>query len=501
MHEGNSGAMNQWRSPTHVRVAIVGAGFGGIGMGIRLKQAGIHDFTIFERAGEVGGVWRDNHYPGAACDVQSHLYSLSFAPNPGWTHSYSRQPEILEYLRRCARDFGLLPHIRLHHEVRALDWDEAAACWRIATAAGDFSASALVLASGGLAEPKLPDLPGLAEFRGAAFHSARWDHAFDLRGKQVAVIGTGASAIQFVPAIQPLVARLHLFQRTPAWVLPRLGQPIGLRERRLLARFPLARRALRTKIALLNEVQVLGFRHPWLMGMAERAAQRHLALAVRDPALRAKLTPSYRIGCKRILISDDFYPAVAQPNVELIAGGAAEVREHAVVGRDGIARPAEAIIFGTGFAVTEFPFGRIVRGSGGRSLAEQWGDSPRAHLGTTVAGFPNLFTLLGPNTGLGHTSVLIMIEAQIEHILGALRFMERSRVAAIEPRQAAQDAFNAEIDRQMRGTVWTSGGCASWYLDRSGRNSALWPGAAYQFRLRVARFQPGEYLLRARRAS
>lgn len=486
--------MDQHDTPPHTHVAIVGSGFSGLGAAIRLKQAGIHSLAIFERAGELGGVWRDNSYPGAACDVQSQLYALSFAPNPAWTQRYARQPEILAYLQRTARDFGVLPHLRFNHAVRALAWDAAAQRWAIETTQGCYTAAVLVLAAGALAEPKIPPIPGLGQFQGALFHSARWDHALDLRGRRVAVVGTGASAIQFVPAIQPLVARLHLFQRTPAWVLPRDDRAIGWGARRLVRRFPLARLAMRARIYLLSELEGLGFRHPWLMAYAEQAARAHLAAAVADPALRARLTPGYTIGCKRILLSDDYYPAVAQPNVELVTAGIAEVRAHGILGADGCERPIDALILATGFQVADFPIARVVRGRAGRTLAEVWAGSPQAHLGTTVAGFPNLFILQGPNTGLGHTSVLYMIEAQIEHLVQALGYMARHGLAAIEPRPEAQAAFVAEVDRRMRGTVWASG-CASWYLDATGRNAAIWPGATYEFRRRVARFRPREYVV------
>lgn len=480
-------------SGTDTQVAIIGSGFGGLGAAIRLKRAGLDDFVVLERAGAVGGVWRDNHYPGAACDVPSQLYSFSFAPNPAWSHSYSAQPEIWAYLQRCADDFGIRPHIRLNHAVHSASWDAGAGRWRLATAGGHYSATVLILAVGALSAPAIPQLPGSERFAGAAFHSAGWDHSFDLAGKRVAVIGTGASAIQFVPHIQPLVERLHLFQRTPPWVLPRLDRPIGAGTQRLFRSMPLAQRARRAWLYARLELNGIGFRHPRLMAYAERSARAHLAAAVADPLLRARLTPSYTIGCKRILISDDYYPAVVQPNVELIDTGIAEVQAHAIVGGDGATRPIDAMIYGTGFHVTDFPFGKCVRGRTGQTLAEQWGDSPRAHLGTSVAGFPNLFILQGPHTGLGHTSVLLMIEAQIDHILGALRYMARHGLGTIEPRAEAQAAFVAAVDQQMRGTVWVTGGCASWYLDRSGHNSTIWPGTTYQFRRRVARFNPREY--------
>jgi cation diffusion facilitator CzcD-associated flavoprotein CzcO len=479
-----------------VRIAIIGSGFGGLGTAIRLKQRGMDDFVVLERAGDVGGTWRDNTYPGCACDVQSHLYSFSFAPNPEWTRSFSPQPEIQAYLQRCARDFGILPHVRFHTEVQDAAWDEDARRWRIRTAAGPVTAQVLVMATGALSDPVIPHLPGLDGFRGRAFHSAQWDHGYDLRGKRVAVIGTGASAIQFIPEIQPLVARMHVFQRTPPWILPRHQHGYGPREHRFFRRHPGVQRAIRGAIYLAREAMVLGFRNPRAMRVAQRVALRHLRQAIPDPELRRTLTPDWTLGCKRVLLSNDYLPALAKPNVEVVADGIAEVRAHSIVTKDGTERPVDAILFGTGFQPTDPPLARHLHGRDGRTLSETWAGSPAAHLGTTVAGFPNLFLLMGPNTGLGHTSVVYMIEAQIEHLLGALDHMRRHGMDALEPRPEAQAAFIAGVDRRMEGTVWTEGGCRSWYLDPTGRNSTLWPDFTWRFRKRVARFEPGEYELR-----
>ena len=481
---------------THTRIAIIGSGFGGLGIAIRLKQRGADDFLIFERDSDVGGTWRDNSYPGCACDVQSHLYSFSFAPNPDWTRSYSRQPEIWAYLKRCAEDFRILPHIRFRHDVREAAWDEGAQLWRIETSQGRFTASILVMASGALSNPALPELRGLERFRGRAFHSARWQHDYDLTGRRVAVVGTGASAIQFVPEIQPVVSKLYIFQRTPPWIMPRGDRALGERSRRLFRRWPLAQRATREGIYWFRELFFLGFRHLRLSRLIRRFALRHLERSIADPEMRSKLTPAYDIGCKRILVSDDYLPALARPNVELVTAGISEIREDSIVDDEGVERQVDAIIFGTGFRVTDQPLARHIRGSDGRTLAEVWAGSPQAHVGTTVANFPNLFILMGPNTGLGHNSVLYMLEAQIEHLLAALTYMQRHGVSVIEPRPAAQAAYVADVRKRMRGTVWTAGGCASWYLDRTGHNSTLWPDFSWRFRRRVARLRPGEYLMR-----
>jgi cation diffusion facilitator CzcD-associated flavoprotein CzcO len=483
-----------YAAPLRTQVAIAGSGFGGLGTAIRLKQDGVEDFLILERAGAVGGTWRDNSYPGCACDVESHLYSLSFAPNPEWTHRYSRQPEIWEYLRRCVRDHALGPHLRLETEVRSATWDEGAREWRIETSAGPVLARVFILATGPLSAPALPDIAGLERFQGRLFHSAQWDHDYGFAGRRVAVIGTGASAIQFVPHVQPRALRLSVFQRTPPWILPRRDRPIPDWRRRLYRRLPLLQRALRLFIYGYREASVLLFRHPAAMRRGQRLARRHLAKAIADPALRAKLTPSYTMGCKRILLSDDYYPALTRPNVEVVTEGIAEVRAHSVVTADGIEREVDAIILGTGFTPTDPPLAAHIRGRQGRTLREVWAGSPQAHLGTTVAGFPNFFMLLGPNTGLGHSSVVYMCEGQIAHVIGALRHMRRHGVDALEPRAEAQAAYVAALDRRMRGTVWTAGGCASWYLDRTGRNSTLWPDFSWRYHRRVSRFRPQEYV-------
>ncbi len=477
----------------HTQIAIIGSGFGGLGAAIRLKQDGVDDVVILERADDVGGTWRDNTYPGCACDVESHLYSFSFAPEPGWSHRFSRQPEIWRYLQRCAREFGVLPHIRFGHEVRNAAWDDHARRWRIETTQGSLSANVLVMASGPLSEPVLPQLKGVERFEGRAFHSAQWDHSFQLDGRRVAVIGTGASAVQFIPEIQKRVAHLDLYQRTAAWVLPRPDAPIAEWRRGVYRRAPILQRAARLFIYAYREIWVLLFRHPRVMQRAQQMAVRHLQRTVADSELRAKLTPSYTMGCKRVLLSNDFYPAIAQPNVDVITDAIAEVRARSIVATNGVERPVDAIIFATGFRPTNPPLAAHIRGRDGRTLSEIWSGSPKALAGTTVAGFPNLFILLGPNTGLGHNSVLYMTEAQLDHLIGAVRYMRARGVDAIEPREDAQSEWVAAIDRRMRGTVWVSGGCSSWYLDRTGRNSTLWPDSSWSYYRRAARFRPDEY--------
>jgi cation diffusion facilitator CzcD-associated flavoprotein CzcO len=476
-------------------VAIIGSGFSGLGMAIRLKRAGMSDFVVLERASEVGGTWQANTYPGCACDVPSHLYSFSFAPNPDWTQTYSTQPEIWDYLRRVADDFGVRSHVRLNTAVESATW--AGDHWELETSQGAIRARILIAGMGPLTEPKMPEIPGLGEFDGPVFHSARWDHDADLRGKRVASIGTGASAIQYVPEIQREVARLHVFQRTPPWVLPHSSRPIRDWERRLYRAVPGAQRLVRGGIYAGREALVLGFvKNPRLMRVLERLARRHMASQIGDPELLAKVTPDYTIGCKRILPSNRWYRALGKPNVELVTDAVIEVRGNAVVTADGREREVDAIVLGTGFHVTDIPAARCIRGRDGVLLDDVWHGSPRAHLGSTVAGFPNLFFLLGPNTGLGHSSMVYMIESQIAHVMAALEHMREHGAATIEVRPEVQARSNAELERRLEGTVWNTG-CASWYLDHTGRNSAAWPDWTWRFRRRVARIDPAEYALGA----
>jgi cation diffusion facilitator CzcD-associated flavoprotein CzcO/acetyl esterase/lipase len=485
-------------SAPHYRVAIVGTGFAGLGAAVRLLQEGVESLVVFERAESVGGVWRDNTYPGAACDVRSHLYAFSFVPNPDWSRRYSPQPEIRAYLERVAERFGVLPHVRFGHDVTEAAWDDGAARWTIETNGGTHTADVLVAAPGALAEPRYPEIPGLGDFAGAVMHTARWDDGVAIDGARVAIVGTGASAIQVIPAIQSRVEELIVYQRTPAWVIPRRDAPFAEGTRRRFRERPGVHGLLRRALFGYHEVNGLPFRHPRLAEQVERVMRWRLRQQVRDPELRRVLTPDYRLGCKRILLSDDYYPALTQPNVTVVDGALRHVLPHATVGADGVERPTDVVVLATGFHVSDLPFAGLVAGRDGRRLAEVWGPSPTAHLGTTVHGFPNFFLLQGPNTGLGHSSVVLMAEAQVEHVVHALEAMDARALAAVEPKAEAQAAWVAEVDRRAEDTVWTSGGCASWYLDETGRNAALWPGSVPAFRRRVEPFDPDEYRLRPR---
>jgi cation diffusion facilitator CzcD-associated flavoprotein CzcO len=483
----------QTEVPSSTGVAIIGSGFSGLAMAVELKRSGRNDFVILERAHDVAGTWRDNTYPGCACDVPSHLYSFGFAPNPEWSSTFSPQPEIYAYIRRVAEEQGLMPHVRFGIEVERASWDDEQAVWRLETSGGEIVAGAIASAAGPLSEPAIPDIPGLREFKGTVFHSATWDHEHDLSGERVAVIGTGASAIQFVPQIQPQVAQLHLFQRTPPWIMPRPDRPITRLERFVYRRFPAAQIAMRNAIYWGRELFAIPMLHHRLSKVIERAGKRHLAHQVEDPDLRAKLTPDYSPGCKRILVSNDYLPSLGNANVEVVTDGIAEIRERSIVDRTGVEREVDTIILGTGFHVTDLPIAERVTGRDGRTLAEVWDGTLEALRGTAVAGFPNLFLVLGPNTGLGHTSVVLMAEAQAGYIRQALEQMERAGVAAIEPRQEAQDAWNAQIQRKSQGTVWLNGGCQSWYIDRNGKNSTLWPDHTFKFFAAMKRFRGAEY--------
>ncbi|WP_405071637.1 NAD(P)/FAD-dependent oxidoreductase [Kribbella sp. NBC_01510] len=474
------------------RIVVVGTGFAGIGMAVWLKQAGYDDFVVLERADDVGGTWRDNTYPGCRCDVPSHLYSFSFAPNPEWSSTFSPQPEIEDYLRKVADRFGIRPHIRFGHAVETARWEDGR--WRIQTSQGEFVADVLLSGMGPLAEPSYPKLPGVESFEGEVFHSAQWNHDLDLSGRKVAVIGTGASAIQFVPAIQPEVEELHLFQRTPPWVMPRPDRKITEVEKAVFRRFPPAQKVARAGIYWGRESMVLGFaKLPAIMKQVQKVAEKHLAHQVRDPLLRAALTPDFTLGCKRVLISDDYYPAVVQPNVEVVTEGIAEVTPTGIITEDGVKHEVDTIIYGTGFRVTDLPVTDMVHGRDGLSLREAWSGGMEAHLGTAVSGFPNFFLLIGPNTGLGHSSMVFMIESQIAYILDALKTMDAQGLRQVEVRPEVQHAFVDGVRSSMRNTVWTRGGCTSWYLDAQGRNTTIWPSFTFRFRQLTRRFNPAEY--------
>jgi cation diffusion facilitator CzcD-associated flavoprotein CzcO len=485
-----------------VGIAIIGSGFAGLGMAIALKRRGENDFVVLERADDVGGTWRDNTYPGAACDVQSNLYSFSFAPNPDWGRSYSEQPEIQAYLQATADRFDVRRHCVFGADVTSARWDDATRRWLVSTAAGEFRARVLVSAAGALADPTYPDLPGLDSFAGTVMHSARWDAGHDLTDERVAVIGTGASAIQVVPAIQPVVDSVAVYQRTAAWVVPRTDHPVTPLMRRLYRFVPGLQKGIRGALYLFREFLVIGLaKQRRFLTPVGRLARAHLHRQVRDPKLRAALTPDYTIGCKRILISNDYFPAVAAPNAELVTAGIAEVRPHSIVTRDGVERPTDTIVLATGFHVTDLPIAGKIRGRDGRSLADVWADGMVTNRSATVAGFPNMFLLVGPNVGVGHTSMVYMIESQVAYVDDALQTMAAEGLAVLETTPQAQEAYRRLIAQKSTGTVWVGGGCASWYLDKHGHNTTLWPDFTFRFRKLTRKLDRENYVGTPERAT
>jgi len=478
-----------------LRVAVIGAGFAGLGAAIRLRAAGFREVTVYERAADLGGTWRDNRYPGCACDIPSHLYSFSFAPNPDWTRMYPARAEIHAYLEKVADDFGLRGCLRFGAELVEAAFDEAAARWRLRFADGRTAeAEVLVGATGPLSKPAFPRIDGVGRFEGAAFHSAQWRDDVSLEGKRVAVIGTGASAIQLVPRIAASAASVHVYQRTPPWVLPHRDRPLGASERRLYRALPPLRGLLRWALYLRQELLVFGF----LGGARVQERFRRFALwqlerQVADPALRARLTPRYAPGCKRLLISNDWYPALQRPNVALVPEAVARLEGREVVTASGARREADVVVFATGFAATDFVAPLRIVGRGGRDLAAAWKGGAATHLGIATAGFPNLFLLVGPNTGLGHNSIVFMIEAQLNYLEGALRALREGGARTLEVKPEAQARSYAEVQARMQKTVWASG-CRSWYLSEDGRNDTLWPGSTIDYWRRTRRFDPANYL-------
>ena len=482
---------------THTEIAIVGAGFGGIGLALALLRESCREFMILERAGDLGGTWRDNSYPGCACDIPSVLYSFRDEPNPGWTRAFAPRDEIWDYLRGVAERHDIERFVRYGHELTRARFDAGRAVWELETAGGPLTASVLVSAAGPLADPALPELPGLSTFAGTTFHSSRWEHGHPLAGRRVGVIGTGASGIQFVPEIQPEVERLAVFQRTPPWVLPRSNSAIPDSWRRRFARQPWTEALARAIAFSAFEASHVGFGHPAVMKLVEQVGRRHIARGVPDPELRARLTPDYSLGCKRVLFSDRWYPALGAANAEVVSAPIREVVPDGVLDARGEHHALDTLIFATGFRATDPPVAERIHGPDGRTLAEVWDGSPRAHLGITVAGFPNLCFLLGPNTGLANNSVLLMIEAQIDYISKLLRFRAgHGADALVEPTPDAEARFVAEVQRGTDGSVWAAGGCTSWYIDRTGRNSTLWPGTVRQYQRRVREFAPSDYVSR-----
>lgn len=481
--------------PQPVGVLIVGGGFAGLGLAITLSRAGRADYVVIERGSDVGGTWRDNTYPGAACDVPSQLYSYSFALNPGWSRSYSPQPEIQAYLQAVADRYGVRDRHVFDCELLSASWDATAGHWAVETSRGSYAAGVLVTAFGALCEPALPGITGIETFGGQLMHSARWNHDVDLTGKRVAVIGTGASAIQIVPHVAATAAHLDVYQRTAPWVLPRHDRAYRGWEKLAFRYVPGYQKLARCAVYVSKEIVALGFCYqPRILKLAQRQALANLRRAVRDPDLVRRLTPTFVMGCKRVLVSNDYYPALARGTTELVTEPIAEIRPGAIVTADGVTHETDVLVLATGFHVIDNPAAALIKGADGRTLGEHWAEfGMQAYKGTTVAGFPNLFHLVGPNTGLGHTSMIYMIESQLNYIVDALAVMDRNELATIEVRPEAQDEFNRAVQRRMGRTIWTTGGCASWYLDAQGRNTTLWPDFTFVFRRLTRHFDLDAY--------
>ena len=477
---------------TTVEVAVIGAGASGIGAAIKLRDIGVNDFVVLEKGPSVGGTWRDNTYPGCACDVPSTLYSYSFAQNPGWSRVFAGQAEILDYLERTATHFGVLENVRFGVEVQRAEWDDKAAQWLITTSHGEVRAQTLIGAAGPWHEPNVPNIPGLDSFTGTVFHSARWNHHVDLSGKRVAVVGTGASAVQFVPEIAPMVAGLHLFQRTPHWVLPKPDGPIPRQARRAIRAVPGLQKAMRGTQYSGLEVTTFATQHPWLQPLLKAVGAANIRVAIKDRQLRKVLTPDWPVGCKRILVANSYYPALARDNVHVHPTAVREIRGNVIVGADGTEAEVDVLILGTGFKILDMPLAdRVVDGTG-RSLADHWQGSPQAHLGTTVAGFPNFYLLLGPNLG-SSMSAFSIIELQLGYIMQALTHQRASAVSRLQVRREVQDAYNRDLQSALSGTVYAAGNCPSYFVDRNGRNSFSWPWSTRRMASMMATFDPADF--------
>jgi cation diffusion facilitator CzcD-associated flavoprotein CzcO len=476
-------------------VAVVGAGFGGVAALVMLKRAGYEDVTVFERGPEIGGVWHHNTYPGAACDVPSHLYEYSFAPNPRWSRRYAPQAEIRAYLEDVARSHGVLERIRTGVDVRGARWDAAASTWTLDTSAGEHQADVLLTACGQLSVAKVPPIKGLESFAGPSFHTAQWRHDVPLEGKRVALVGTGCSAIQTGPAIQPVVKQLDIYQRSPGWTFPRMDFAYSERTKRMLERFPALQRLDRAGNFAFHEVGALAMTsRPWLR-RAFRAVGRHqINKTIKDPELRRLITPRDEVGCKRVMLTDDWYPTLTEPNVELVSERIESVTPGGIRTADGIERPADVLVLATGFATHGFVAPMAIAGVDGRTLEQEWGDVPRAYLGLTVPGFPNMFLIYGPNTNGGTGSVIFTIESGVGHVIAALRELDREDARRIEVRRPAFESFDTELRTALSDTVWHTG-CTNWYVDENGNDPNQWPWLWSTYRRRTARIEPGAYEL------
>ena len=489
--------ISQSQNLTKTKIVIIGAGFGGLAMAIRLKQANLNDFIILEKADQVGGTWRENQYPGAACDVQSHMYSLSFAAKSDWSKRYAEAPEIFEYIQDLIQKFQLDHHIQFKQNVQSIRYDEHALHWTVGLSNGqNIESQFVIFASGPLHVAQIPKIKGIEKFKGEVFHSSEWQHDYDLNGKQVASIGTGGSAIQYIPEIAPQVKQLYVFQRTAAWVIPRDERRYGRLDQHLFARMDWFRQLHRARLYWSNESRVIPIMKPKLMKFGQILAEAFIKFQIKDPQLAQKLTPDYVMGCKRILISNKYYPTFNRANVELITDAIQEVTEDSIITRDGQERKIDCLIYGTGFITDPRIYLKSFNcfGLGGLELKQAWQAGAESYYGICTKHFPNLFQLLGPNTVLGHNSVIFMIEAQVNYIIQLIKLVNTSSARAVVVRDEVQDQFNVRVQQQLKGTVWQSG-CVSWYQQDGGKNFALWPTYTWKYWLETRTLNPKDYQL------
>lgn len=480
---------------SHWPVIIIGAGFGGIGMAIKLREAGFDDFRVLERGPELGGTWQRNTYPGAACDVPSSLYCYSFAPNPNWQHKYGTQQEIHDYLKATADRFDVRKHMQFNSEVQSAVFDGAQNLWHIDTGTAQFSADVLISSVGVFDQAHIPNLPGLDAFRGKQFHSLHWDHQYKPHGERIAVIGTGASAVQFIPEIQPLASKLTVFQRTPPWIVPRLDRRIAALEKQLYRRLPMAQKlSRRSWYTMIESFGLPGFVNTAFRYPFEALGRMQLRRQVKDVELRRKLTPDYMIGCKRAVFSDNYYPALCQPNVQVVSSGIERINAHSIQTKDGQEHAVDSIIFGTGFAPMPALHANI-HGLDGRSLAERHSERPQSYWGVAMSGFPNFFTILGQFGAGGNQSAIFWMEGQFKFIIDALQARRREGIARMNVSESVQQAFVDDMHHRSRNGTWLNGGCTSYYTNDKGLNAGLYPNWSFEYRQKIRRWKPADFEL------
>ncbi|PJZ78489.1 flavin-containing monooxygenase [Leptospira neocaledonica] len=484
---------SQNKKEKSISIAIVGTGFGGLCAAIQLKKNGFHNFVIYEKSNSVGGTWRENTYPGAACDVPSHLYSFSFEPNANWPRKYSAQPEILSYLKHCAEKYGVLPHIRFGIEIQSADWDDSSRVWKIKTSQNEtLDHDVFISAVGQLNRPALPSIKGLESFKGRIFHSANWDPSYNFSGKKVAAIGTGASAIQFIPQIVNQGAEVTVFQRTAPWVVPKPDRKYWGFEKFLFKYLPGLRLLHRFQIYIWNEIRMIAFqKNNHANQIVKWMSLSHMKKFVKDPELRKILTPDYPAGCKRILLSNDYYEALAKPNTKVLSESIQEANSDGIITKEGLQK-FDTIVFGTGFKATEFLSPMKVKGTNNQDLNEVWKNGAEAYLGVTVAGFPNFYILYGPNTNLAHNSIVYMIESQVRYIISALNEMNKKGIKALIPKVRSMQNYNASLNKKFDKFVWDTG-CNNWYINSSGKNTNNWPGHTYEYSYKTRKINLSEY--------